>query len=277
MATPHSILPIPYVVSVSKVEEHPRSNLDRIPGSIFYAGDTRPHAMKWSGCNRTAMLQPLQDYYSKNASSAPIVFSSSRIHVRLINDRHKGDNMTMRRLSMSEYNRYMTQSQYCFIVCGDTPTSRSLSSAIVHGCIPLFIDIERWYGYCHEPCHSGWGWTILHNETTTTVPRSSTRTTSAMAQQISHFPYTTMIDYNVFPSIDEQKFVQDPIGSVQTVLKQWNRTFTHNSKDHSMKSLERHPSTIQSMFLYGYGNPVTTQQLGNAVPYIWQSFVDSFM
>jgi Exostosin family len=247
VASPHDILPIPYVVTVApKNATEEQSEIERIPNSIFYVGDTRPHAVRWSGCNRTALLQPLQDYYHVSSTTA---HDTSPVYVRLIPRKAP-------RLSMDEYHRRMAQSHYCLIVCGDTPTSRSLASALVHGCTPLFIGIERWYGYCDDPCHAGWGWTVLHNGTN--LPASHHPPAA-----ISHFPFASMVDYcRQFPSVKEQEWAQNPVQALQTFLQQ-------------------HPPALSlglqeiSMFLYGSGNPVTTEDFGSAVPSIWESFVQT--
>ena len=326
MPSPEYIVPIPYVVTMtpptkatSSKSMHQKHHLtieklnNERSVTVFYIGDTRPNAVKWSGCNRTALLQPIIDQYGPsstlNTDSRRI---DSNIYVRLIdsNKRHRHNNTT--RLSMAEYNDVMRQSKYCLIVCGDTPTSRSLSSAIIHGCIPLFIGKERWYGYCgskkqnsHFPsvCHAGWGWNVLHDETLNhdkistqqNLQRQNRKATNDMPSStaISHFPYETIIDYGHFPSMDEDEFIQNPVLSLQRFLNstsspslsqlQWKGKYMN---DHSK---DAHPATttiglddpiidednmFRSAFIYGYGHPVTTELFGNAVHYIWESIVD---
>ena len=236
VSSPRDILPIPYVVAVPKKIPLTQSLYERIPNSIFYVGDTRPNAVRWSGCNRTALLQPFHAFLETSNAS----------YVRLIPRKAP-------RLPLDEYHRRMAQSQYCLIVCGDTPTSRSLSSAIVHGCTPLFIGMERWYGYCEAPCHRGWGWTILHNGTYT-----------PNAAAISHFPFATLVDYSQFPSVKEIDVMTRPALSA-LLPSQFVWSTAPEAPD------------IASMFLYGFGDPVTTEDFGNAVPYMWESFVRTML
>jgi Exostosin family len=234
--SPYHIVPIPYVVTMAPlhwttttttsvatyqnsttvefIREPPTppttpSSLHARPTTIFYSGDTRPNAVKWSGCHRTAMLQPLMDHYSVPSYRSNTNIDTGNHHnvdVRLINSNRQGRasqsaNATIAKLSMSEYNDKMRHSQYCLIVCGDTPTSRSLSSAIIHGCIPLFIGQERWYGRCGNVCHPGWGWNVLPDDS-----------------NISHLPYDGIFDYAQFPSIDEHAFLQNPVHSLEQFL-----------------------------------------------------------
>ncbi len=276
--SPYHIVPIPYVVTMAPVH---RTTTTSVPSlyqnsttvefireppppapvpparstTIFYSGDTRPNAVKWSGCHRTALLQPIVNHYggapSYRSNTTTANGNYDNVDVRLINSNSRGRaspsaNTTSTRLSMSEYNDKMRHSQYCLIVCGDTPTSRSLSSAIIHGCIPLFIGRERWYGRCGNVCHPGWGWNVLPND------------------NISHFPYDTIFDYAQFPSIDEHAFLQNPVRSLQQFLNA-----TSSTAASSVSILE-----FRSAYIYGYGHPVTTKFLGHAVPYIWKSIVD---
>jgi hypothetical protein len=230
-------------------------SLPERPMTIFYVGDTRPNAVKWSGCNRTALLLPIIEYYNKNSFAASTSTSNNksnhndvRVYVRLIDSfrrqrRNNNNNTNNSRLSTVEYNDMMAHSKYCLILCGDTPTSRSFSSAIVHGCIPLFIGKERWYGYCGSrtnnknrspsTCHAGWGWNVLHDQnwnddtimTQYKHPRQNMES-SIRAQRhhttkvASHFPYDTIFDYRGFPSIDEDAFRQDPVQALQRFLKE---------------------------------------------------------
>ena len=284
--SPYHIVPIPYVVTMAPLHRTTTSTTTSVPTyqnsttvafirepptppttpyssharptPVFYSGDSRPNAVKWSGCHRSAMLQPLMDHFGVPSYRSNTTIDTGNHHnvdVRLINSNRQGRasqsaNTTITRLSISEYNDKMRHSQYCLIVCGDTPTSRSLSSAIIHGCIPLFIGRERWYGRCGNVCHPGWGWNLLPDDS-----------------NISHFPYDGIFDYAQLPSIDEHAFLQNPVHSLEQFL---NTTLSTAASSFSKPE-------FRSAYIYGYGHPVTTKFLGQAVPYIWQSIVDHLL
>jgi len=44
--------------------------------------------------------------------------------------------------SFDDYVKYMTNSQYCLVLAGDSPSSRRLFDAIISGCIPILIGPE---------------------------------------------------------------------------------------------------------------------------------------
>jgi len=53
-------------------------------------------------------------------------------------DSNIGDQLSI----YNEYEKYMTDSQYCLVLDGDTPSSRRLFDAIVSGCIPILVGNE---------------------------------------------------------------------------------------------------------------------------------------
>ncbi|KAL3923545.1 MAG: hypothetical protein SGARI_006197 [Bacillariaceae sp.] len=55
--------------------------------------------------------------------------STSLINVQLLG---KQD-----RIEQATYNSYMTGTAWCLILCGDTPSSRTLTSSMLFGCIPV--------------------------------------------------------------------------------------------------------------------------------------------
>jgi Exostosin family len=287
--SPNHIIPIPYVVSsinhqqMTTIATTMMEPKQQRPNSIFYVGDTRPNAVRWSGCNRTALLKPIIqafDYVSTNINNSIGNHYSNKssidknVFIRLINSnrytKKKKSQQLMQvssqRLTMIEYNTIMSESKFCLIVCGDTPTSRSLASAIIHGCVPLFIGIERWYGYCMYPCHVGWGWNTLHE--------SIAYSNNMQQQHMSHFPFETIFDYSLFPSIDENQFLQNPVRSLETFLNQSIDYNTNTLKSQFLNTmLPYNNDDFQSAFIYGYDNPMTTQLFGKAVQFIWTSII----
>ena len=217
---PDRIIPVPYVVKpdLPRDQFHEKLEAPRTRDFVFYAGDTRPHANKWAGCDRQ-MLAPLRE--------------RTDMDVRIVNKKN--------RLSQTEYNHRMDSSEFCLLVCGDTPTSRSLASSMVAGCIPLRIG-SRLRGQCERPCHRGFGWTITG---------------------LSHLPYEHLIDWTLFPEVDEQAFVNDPNAVLDAALA--------SISDEQRQQMRDVMNTSQLAFTYGWGDPVTSTEFGDAVPWIWES------
>jgi len=225
------ILPIPYVV-------HPHDPLQellekaehaKVSNSVFYAGDSRKHAEEWGGCSRTNQILPLQ--------SAAKAQNLTNIDVRLVG---RGN-----RLSQEEYNHRMLVSEYCLILCGDTPTSRSLTSSMVAGCIPIQVG-NRLQGKCDPPCRAGWGWSVSGADN-------------------PHLPYTDVIPWDSFPEIGEQELIdRGPAVLEESVFQVFQQD--RKNKIHSIMQ-----ETL-SGWIYGWGDPVTSTEFGDAVEYIWNSF-----
>jgi hypothetical protein len=226
---PSRILPIPYQVkpSLMKHELASATSTHRHANFCFYSGDTRKHAMSWSGCNRS-MILPLQNH------------SSNLFDVRVYPTRP-----AKHRLSQDAYNHRMLTSDYCLILCGDTPTSRSLASAMIHGCIPLRIG-SRLRGLCEDPCHAGFGW----NSTGLAYP---------------HLPFGQQIDWNAFPEVNEREFINSPFETLQTHVF---KLFTAERKVRIRDKLRE----VQLGWIYGWGNPIDSNEFGAAAMYAWQSF-----
>jgi hypothetical protein len=239
---PSRIVPIPYVVRMppktTKTGTTHRIDDDsrRINDFVFYVGDRRRNAESWAGCHRSEILEPLQ----RLSSTIP-----SRLHVKIVDKSN--------RMNQTEYNDKMNLADYCLIVCGDTPTSRSLTSAIVSGCIPIRIG-SRLRGLCDEPCHPGFGWTVT-------------------GPQYPHLPYSEAIPWSIFPEIDEKAMMNkdnsDSTGGYD-VLKRY--VFQEYDLDKKTK-LRQIMSDVRKGFIYGYGDPVTSYEFGDAALYIWSSFL----
>jgi hypothetical protein len=219
------IIPIPYLVkpagSISELKEI--TSQKRINSTVFYAGDRRPNAMGWSGCNRS-MVEPL-----KTEETAVIKLFQ------------KGED----RISQSEYNDFMKTMEFCLILCGDTPTSRSLASSVIHGCIPLRIG-SRLRGLCEKPCKRGFGWTI-------TGPKAP------------HLPYSDRIPWSEFPEVNEAEFVKAPA----ITLKRATDSYTSERKQELREILAK----VQEGWIYGWGSPVTSNDFGAVAEYAWDSFL----
>ncbi|KAL3904406.1 MAG: hypothetical protein SGILL_010081, partial [Bacillariaceae sp.] len=225
------IVTVPYVVKPSQSKDELQTAIRSIPRNenfTFYAGDTRPLASRFGGCDRTNLIKNIPQ-------------NRTDTFVRLFfNKRH--------RLSQQEYNHRMETSDYCLIVCGDTPTSRSLASAMVAGCIPIFIG-SRWRGFCEPPCHSGWGWQI----------------TNGMA----HFPYPHELKWDVFPEVDEATFANDPVTALQEV-------FAGQSPARRLE-IRAAMAETQLHWIYGWDNPVDSERIGEATSTIWKSVVQHLL
>lgn len=210
---PDRIVPVPYVVQPPL----PPSELSRVFATertdrVFYRGDRRPHAIDWSGCNRS-MVEPLVEQFN----------------VRLVSDRE--------RMSVQDYNQAMIAAQYCLVLCGDTPTSRTLASAMVSGCIPLRIG-SRWRGLCEPPCHSGWGWSIAN---------------------ASHLPFAEQVRWQDFPELDEAALAERPVETLEAFLAMTGL------RDQAV--LRRHMAEVQLAFVYGWGDPIESNDFGKAVDF----------
>jgi hypothetical protein len=277
------IIPIPYVVTSNtrtrqqqlqpqKPKQIPSllpstdsstTNTTRKKNFVFYVGDYRRNAGKWAGCFRSNLTQSLLRRNDNNDSSIDNNNNNyNNIDVRLV---HKKD-----RLNQTLYNMRMRTSEYCLILCGDTPSSRSLSSAIVEGCIPIQVG-SRLRGLCNPPCHEGFGWTIS-------------------GPKYPHLPYGEIIPYDFFPEIDEKALLLmnnnkndggddtsstddvdgDVIGSSKpSDLETLFGIYDDNKKKHLRSIMEK----VHSGFIYGYGDPVSSEEFGDAASYIWESFV----
>lgn len=233
-APPH-IVPVPYVVT----PDRPRAELRRMAtqhthrtgNSVFYAGDARPRAVQWAGCNRTRLILPLQQ---QSSSSSSIL--ARTVDVRIVDSTN--------RLTQAEYNARLSSSDYCLILCGDTPSSRSLASAMLYGCIPVRVG-SRLRGACDAPCHAGWGWSVTNQ---------------------SHLPYARHTNWTLFPEVDEAAFAHDAAGTLHDLFAR-----TDARRKDEMRSIM---SRVQMAWVYGWGSPVTSNDFGEAVPFAWDSLVD---
>ena len=214
------IIPVPYVVkpSLPRDELLERTTGSRTKDFVFYAGDARANANKWAGCDRSMVL--------------PLV-GHDNMDVRLVSKTN--------RLSQETYNSRMFTSEYCLVLCGDTPSSRSLTSSMVAGCIPVRVG-SRLRGLCEPPCHPGFGWTV---------------------SGISHLPYADIIDWESFPEVSEQQFVDNPSATLDEMFA---RTGTKvKAKIRSVMDDTR------LGWIYGWGDPVYSTDFGEAASYVWRS------
>jgi hypothetical protein len=238
------IVPIPYVVVRPTIDVDDDSlsmghhdGLVALPNTkqsnfVFYAGDPRRNAKAWSGCHRDRMILPLQQNQTMT--------NRTMIDVRLVTKANRMDEV--------EYTRRMTTSDYCLILCGDTPTSRTLTSAMISGCIPIFVG-SRWRGLCRPPCQRRFGWKVTGAE-------------------YPHWPYPQIIPWTNFPELDEERFMEN---GRRELLQLFERVDQHQ------KSMLRSAmnSSIHG-WIYGWGDPLTSDKFGGATEYIWQSFLASF-
>ena len=217
------ILPIPYVVRQKSKEDAKYFDAPRRKDSVFYVGDSRPNAIEWGGCDRNKMLKPLED--------------ESNMFVRVIKKRKA-------RLTQLEYRKYMHESEYCLIVCGDTPSCRSLATAMISGCIPIRIG-SRLRGLCEPPCVQKWGWT-------------------ASGLDYPHLPYSNQIDWNEFPEVDESNFTENGNETLNELFR--------NNDEHSKNTMRKIMNDVSEGWLYGWGDPVLSDEFGSAYEFILDSF-----
>ncbi len=218
------ILPIPYVVRPD-VFLFQNDSSRRVANFVFYVGDRRPNAQNWAGCHRDKLILTLQ-----NASSG-------LFDVRLVTKHN--------RIEQSDYNHRMATSDYCLILCGDTPSSRTLTSAIVSGCIPLRVG-SRLRGLCEPPCHGGFGW-------------------KSTGGNYTHLPFSETIPWSLFPEVDEQEFMD----AGQEVLSELFKK-VDNIQKQKLRSIMQE---VKSGWIYGWDDPVNSTTYGDATIYIWQSFL----
>jgi len=245
------------------------TKITRKKNFVFYVGDYRLNAGKWAGCFRSNLTQSLLRHHQRNDNNDNNIDSNNNnynnMDVRLV---HKKN-----RLNQTLYNMRMRTSDYCLILCGDTPSSRSLSSAIVEGCIPIQVG-SRLRGLCDPPCHEGFGWTISGPE-------------------YPHLPYGEIIPWEMFPEVDEKALLlmnnnnnnNNDGGGDSSSTKDVDRDVIGSSKpsdletlfgiydDKKKKHLRSIMEKIHSGFIYGHGDPVSSEEFGDAASYIWESFV----
>jgi hypothetical protein len=223
---PERIIPIPYIVepNVTSVQQLAETiGLPRTENFVFYSGHARKNAFGWSGCNRS-MISPLAN--------------RTDMHVQIVTS-------DKNRLSQDEYNHRMHRSDYCLLLCGDTPTSRSLASSMLHGCIPVRVG-SRLRGLCDSPCRPGWGWTVA-------------------GANHSHLPFADNIDWDVFPEVNEADFSVRPAAVLEEMFSRIG--------PEQKTQLRAIMSRTQRGWLYGMGNPVNSTDFGDAALYILESIV----
>ena len=148
-------------------------------------------------------------------------------------------------MGQADYNHRMRTSDYCLILCGDTPSSRTLTSAMVSGCIPIRVG-SRLRGLCEAPCHGGFGW-------------------KPTTEQYPHLPFSEFIPWNLFPEVNEQEFMKDG----EAVLNQLFLTVDWAQKE-NLRSIM---NATRNGWIYGWGNPINSTNFGDATKCIWQSFL----
>ncbi|KAL3935760.1 MAG: hypothetical protein SGBAC_008790 [Bacillariaceae sp.] len=223
---PSRIVPIPYVVKQSLDQRHDKSSLTaKVENSVFYAGDARRNAQGWGGCFREDMILPLVEN-----STLP------NIDVRIVEKRT--------RIDQAEYNHRMITSEFCLILCGDTPTSRSLASAWVSGCIPIIVG-SRLRGLCEPPCQARFGW-------------------AASGIDNPHFAFPDRIPWKDFPEVNETEFTLHGDQVLQQVFSKYNNT--------KKQELRRLMMQVREGWIYGWGDPVTSTSFGQVHRYLWEEF-----
>jgi hypothetical protein len=137
----------------------------------------------------------------------------------------------------------MREADYCLVLCGDTPTSQSLGSAMVNGCIPIRIG-SWWRGLCEGSCNASHGFDVANK---------------------SHLPFSDQIHWNLLPELDEIEFNQDPVKSLELF-------FQRTTPEHKLE-MRREMNRMQQSWVYGWGNPMESNEFGDVMLSLWQSVV----
>jgi Exostosin family len=221
------IIPVPYVLHPPPLETLVAAfDHDRIENFVFFRADRRRMAKGWAGCDR-AIVAPL--------------FGRTDMDIGLSGK--KAPPGGGGRLSQEQYNHRMSTSDYCLVMCGDTPTTRSLISAVTAGCIPILIG-RWWHGYCDPPCHKGWGWNIAERP---------------------HLPFADQINWDLVPVVNHTQFQMDPNATLMALFQQYPK----ERKDQIRAEMKR----VQKWLVYGWGDPADSTVFGDAYPHIWQSII----
>jgi hypothetical protein len=78
-------------------------------------------------------------------------------------------------------------------------------------------------------------------------------------------PFPSTINWDDFPEVDELEFSKAPLETLQTVFER----FTPQIKTTIRESMLQH----QLGWIYGWGDPITSNDFGQAIDYVWQSIV----
>ena len=240
------IIPIPYVTRLPERSGTVPPMGYKLIDNIFFAGDPRKHAQEWAGCSRPKLVDALHEKLNVSGVHKKILLLDNN-----------------QRMDQSTYNEHMRAYEYCLVLCGDTPSSRALTTAIVEGCIPVRVG-SRLRGLCDPPCHAGFGWEVTGSEN-------------------PHMPFAEKIPWDFFPEINEAVLLNE------TALLSWNASnrsditrdhhfalqnlFQQNQEVLDKRELYDIIDRVWTGFVYGYGDPVTSHDFGDAAAYIWESFV----
>ena len=114
--------------------------------------------------------------------------------------------------------------------------------------MPVFpFESDHDYEDCVEaPCHDGWGWSVS-------------------GPDYPHLPFPSTINWDDFPEVDELEFSKAPLETLQTMFER----FTPQIKSRIRESMLQH----QLAWIYGWGDPITSNDFGQATDYVWQSIV----
>ena len=241
------MVPMPYVVDASKLAgpaARRDTNVHQHEISVFFAANGRPQATKWSGCNRSTALG------LKALPKAAIHVSATRarrrrLARRLVDGlRRASDRLFGRRLAdthkvlgESKFAHAMRVSDFCLVMCGDTPTSRRIFDSIVADCVPLIVGTRLW-GRCEPPCRPGWGWFVS-------------------GEKHPHTPFhDTLIDYSRFPRVDEKWFYEDALAATKAAIA--------NVTSAAELEIWKYLDAIRGDVVYGYGRAATSTDFGRA-------------
>ena len=137
----------------------------------------------------------------------------------------------------SKFAHAMRVSDFCLVMCGDTPTSRRIFDSIVADCVPLIVGTRLW-GRCEPPCRPGWGWFVS-------------------GEKHPHTPFhDTLIDYSRFPRVDEKWFYEDALAATKAAIA--------NVTPAAELEIWKYLDAIRGDVVYGYGRAATSTDFGRA-------------
>jgi hypothetical protein len=83
--------------------------------------------------------------------------------------------------------------------------------------------------------------------------------------ELTHLPFERQVDWSVLPELDEAKFADDPVGTLNDFF-----ALQSNAAPEASERRARELARVRNAFVYGVGSPVRDDaQLGGAVEAIW--------
>ena len=84
-----------------------------------------------------------------------------------------------------------------------------------------------------------------------------------------HLPFENKINWTLFPEVDESAFMEDAPSVLQN--------FFQATSEQTKAEIRAVMAETQFAWVYGWGNPVTSTEFGQAVEYAWDSLVETLL